>query len=47
MNKRVFIGFLVVVVALLAGWIYYISSQSRQPVPMQRITHGLVGFRSC
>lgn len=38
MNKRVFIGFLVVVVALLAGWIYYISSQSRQPVPMQRIT---------
>jgi len=38
MNKRIFIGFLVVVVALLAGWIYYISSQSRQPVPLQKIS---------
>ena len=38
MNKRVFIGFLVVVVALLAGWIYYISSQARQPVPLQKIS---------
>lgn len=38
MNKRVFIGFLVVVVVLLAAWIYYISSQSRQPVPLQKIS---------
>jgi predicted negative regulator of RcsB-dependent stress response len=38
MNKRVFIVFLVLVVALLAGWIYYISSQSRQPIPLQKIS---------
>ena len=38
MNKRVFVGFLVVVFALLAGWIIYISSQSRQPLPLQKIS---------
>ena len=38
MNKRVFIGFLVVVFTLLAGWIFYISSQTRQPIPMQKIS---------
>jgi predicted CXXCH cytochrome family protein len=38
MNKRVFIGFLVAIFALLAGWIFYISNQSRQPVPIQKIT---------
>ncbi len=38
MNKRVFIGFLVVVVALLAGWIYYVNLQVQQPVPLQKIS---------
>ncbi len=38
MNKRVFIGFLVIIFAFLAGWIFYISSQARQPVPMQKIS---------
>jgi predicted CXXCH cytochrome family protein len=37
MNKRVFIGFLATVFALLAGWIFYISYQSRQPIPLEKI----------
>ena len=45
MNKRVFIGFLVIVFALLGGWIFYISYQTRQPVPMQKITVDWWGSR--
>ncbi len=38
MNKRVFVGFLVAMVVLLAGWIYYVSAQARQPIPLQKIS---------
>jgi predicted CXXCH cytochrome family protein len=38
MNKRLFIIILVVLVAFLAGWIYYISSQAKQAASIERIS---------
>lgn len=38
MNKRLFVIILVILIAFLAGWIYYVSTQTKQSASVQKIS---------